>query len=88
MEPLVSNAAFCVCLGGTGRLSCVNPFSILHRGVVFFGFQKNKLSGNDFSVGFFFSLCYQKFCLIQCNVSGANLPLKCCGIQQCGVFNR
>lgn len=49
-----SNAAFCVCLGGTGRLSCVNPFSILHRGVVFFGFQKNKLSGNDFSVGFFF----------------------------------
>lgn len=54
VEPLVSNAAFCVCLGGTGRLSCVNPFSILHRGVVFFGFQKNKLSGNDFSVGFFF----------------------------------
>lgn len=32
----------------------MNPFSILHRGVVFFGFQKNKLSGNDFSVGFFF----------------------------------
>lgn len=65
-----------VALGGVGGLSCGNPFSVLHRGDVFLGFQKHQLMISVCCWRFSRRFCATEFHPVQWLIW--HLPSVCC----------